>query len=86
MGRVKLYNLPGCPYCAMVREKLAALNLEYEQVDVPMIAEERKEVIEVSGQPFVPVLVDGSKVLSDENEIIAYLEATYGKERSARSR
>jgi len=27
---MKLYNLPGCPYCKLVIDKLEEMNLEYK--------------------------------------------------------
>lgn len=80
MSRLKLYNLDPCPYCQMVRQKLDELQLAYEKIDVPFAHHERTEVLEVSGQPRVPVLVDGSVVLDDEDRIIDYLESTYRKQ------
>jgi len=74
---MKLYNIDGCGYCAMVREVLAQLGLEYEKIDVPWPHHERKEVHKVSGQTAVPVLVDGGTVLDDEYDIIDYLKKTY---------
>ena len=74
---MKLYNIHGCGYCAMVRDAMAQMGLEYEKVDVPWSHPERKEVYEVSGQTTVPVLVDGDTVLADEYEIIDYLKKTY---------
>jgi glutathione S-transferase len=77
--KMKLYNLESCPYCLMVQRKLDELGLEYEKIDVPYPYDRRTEVIAVSGQPLVPVLVDGDTVLDDENKIIDYLQSTYGK-------
>ena len=77
MEQMKLYNIDGCGYCAMVRSELKRLELDYETVDVPWVHHERTEVSEVSGQSMVPVLVDGDVVLSDEYEIIDYLKKTY---------
>tara|TARA_Y100001936_G_C15927329_1_gene587399 strand:- start:690 stop:926 length:237 start_codon:yes stop_codon:yes gene_type:complete len=74
---MKLYNIDGCGYCAMVRNQLAQMGIEYEKIDVPWSHHERKEVHEVSGQTTVPVLVDGNTILADEYEIINYLEKTY---------
>ncbi|GIT64827.1 MAG: hypothetical protein Ct9H300mP23_04540 [Nitrospinota bacterium] len=31
---MKLYNIDGCGYCAMVRNELAKKGLEYEKIDV----------------------------------------------------
>ena len=66
----------------MVRDKLDELGLEYERIEVPPYPRDRKEVFDVSGQFYVPVLVDGEVVLDDEEKILDYLENTYaqGKE------
>ena len=77
MSELKLYNIDQCGYCAMVRETLSQLSLEYKKIDVPWVPSGRKEVIEVSGQHTVPVLVDGETVLSDEYEIIDHLKKNY---------
>ena len=74
---MKLYNIDGCGYCAMVRNELAQMGIEYEKIDVPWSHPERKEVYEVSGQTTVPVLVDGDTILADEYEIIDYLKNNY---------
>ncbi len=75
---MKLYNMEPCPYCRMVRDKLASLGLSYEKVDVPSNPRERSEVYKVSGQYLVPVWVEGDLVLDDEEKIIHYLDKTYG--------
>ena len=77
MDQMKLYNIDGCGYYALVRSELKRLELDYETIDVPWIHHERTEVSKVSGQSMVPVLVDGDVVLSDEYEIIDYLKKTY---------
>ena len=77
MDRIKLYNIDGCGYCAMVRTVLKQLELDYETIDVPWSHHERTEVLQVSGQTMVPVLVHGEVILSDEYEIIDYLKKTY---------
>ena len=74
---MKLYNIDGCGYCAMVREVLTQMSLDYEKIDVPWPHHQRQEVHEISGQTTVPVLVDGETILSDEYEIIDYLKKTY---------
>ena len=76
-----LYELPGCPYCAKVTDKLAELGLEYESIEVPRSHGERTEVEAVSGQTGVPVLVDepnGVDGMPESDDIVAYLEETYG--------
>lgn len=78
---MKLYELPGCPYCAKVKDKLAELDLDYDSVEVPASKLERDEVEEVSGQRGVPVLVDeenGVEGMPESTDIVEYLEETYG--------
>lgn len=77
MGKLKLYNLQTCGYCRMVRDKLDELGLEYDKIEVPSYPRNRKEVFDVSGQFYVPVLVDDDLVLDDEEKILTYLSETY---------
>ncbi|MDZ5811172.1 glutathione S-transferase N-terminal domain-containing protein [Halorubrum sp. AD140] len=82
MTDLTLYELEGCPYCAKVKTKLEELDIEYDSVMVPRSHGERTEVEEVSGQTGVPVLVDeanGVEGMSESDDIVAYLEETYGK-------
>ena len=74
---ITLYHVTWCPECAVVREKLETLGLPYESVLVPDFRPLRKQVHEVSGQHYVPVLKDGETVLTDTHEILAHLEAQY---------
>ena len=74
---MKLYNIDGCGYCAMVRSVLDQLDIDYERIDVPWAHHDRRNVFEVSGQYMVPVLVDDEVVMSDEYQIIDYLKKTY---------
>jgi len=82
MANITLYELEGCPYCAKVIEKLEELGLEYDAVMVPSSHAQRDEVKEVSGQTGVPVLVDeehGVEGMPESDDIVEYLEETYGK-------
>jgi glutaredoxin 3 len=81
MGRptdIVLYQAEWCPYCARVRSKLTELLLDYKVVNVPHSHAEREIVRTVSGQTGIPVMVDGDTVLTDDDEIIPYLEKRYG--------
>jgi glutathione S-transferase len=79
--RLKLYNAEWCWYCRRVRKKLDELGLAYDVIEVPVRHSQRAEVLEISGQTSVPVLVDGDKVIDDDDVIIPYLEVTYGDTR-----
>jgi glutaredoxin 3 len=81
MSNLILYELEGCPYCAKVKNKLADLGLEYESRMVPRSHSERTEVKEISGQTGVPVLIDedhGVEGMPESDDIVAYLDETYG--------
>lgn len=80
MTQLELYELPGCPYCAKVKDKLSELGLEYESHEVPRSHGDRTEVEAVSGQTGVPVLIDnehGVDGMPESDDIVAYLEETY---------
>lgn len=74
-----LYHVSWCPECAIVRDKLTALNLPYEDVIVPDFRPSRQQVFDVSGQYYVPVLKDGETVLTETREIVAHLDKYYGE-------
>jgi glutathione S-transferase len=64
-----------------VKNKLSELGLEYESREVPRSHADRTEVEAVSGQTGVPVLVDephGVDGMPESDDIVAYLEKTYG--------
>ena len=76
----KLYELLGdgdrrfSPYCWRARMALAHKGLD---VDYEPCRFTDKEKIAFSGQKFLPVLVDGEKVIADSWAIACYLEDTY---------
>ncbi|MDH4186433.1 MAG: glutathione S-transferase N-terminal domain-containing protein [Nitrospira sp.] len=78
---VTLYHVSWCPDCAVVRQKLEDLRVSYDQIVVPDFRPMRKIVHEVSGQYYVPVLKDGDTVLTETDDILDYLDKTYGQER-----
>jgi glutaredoxin 3 len=80
---IELYTMPFCPYCRKVKSKLTELDLEYDSHRVSMLRPLRTEVQELSGQNRVPVLIDtehGIDGMAESDDIIAYLEKTYGSE------
>ena len=74
-----LYHVDWCPDCEVVREKLAELGVVYDDVLVPDIRPMRKQVYEVSGQYYVPVLKDGETVLTETHDILSHLDTHYAK-------
>jgi glutathione S-transferase len=72
-----LYHVQWCPECELVRRKLHELHIAYDDVIVPDFRSLRKQVYEVSGQYYVPVLKDGDQVLTETHEILAHLDSHY---------
>jgi glutathione S-transferase len=78
---MKLYDLAGAdddlrfsPNCWRIKMALEHKGLAAETVPWRFV---EKDVIAFSGQKLVPVLVDGSKIVSDSWEIARYLETAY---------
>jgi glutathione S-transferase len=82
---IRLYQLERCPWCAAARQGLANVGADYETVEVPRERSERSDVIELSGQQLVPVIVDGDTVVWDSRRIVRYLYETYGGAERTRS-
>ena len=74
---IRLYQLERCPWCAAARQGLANVGQEYEIVEVKRDRQARQEVQELTGQPLVPVIVDGDTVVWDSRRIVRYLYSTY---------
>lgn len=73
-----LYHVDWCPDCIVVRRKLDDLGLAYDSIIVPDIRSMRKQVHAVSGQYYVPVLEDGDLILTETEDILAYLDSRTG--------
>ena len=82
---MRLYHRWKCPWCAAARQGIENVGAEVELVEVPYPREERTEVMAVSGQPRVPVLVDGDEVIVDSRRIVRHLYERYGGEAFTRS-
>lgn len=82
---IRLYQLERCPWCAAARQGLANVGVEYEIVEVTRDRETRRDVQELTGQPLVPVLVDGDTVVWDSRRIVRYLYSTYDAKARERS-
>jgi len=63
--------------CGTVARQMKKRNLEFEQVRVAQRRSQRVEIDELTGQNWVPVLVDGEEVVSDSHRILEYLRSTY---------
>jgi glutathione S-transferase len=70
--QLRVLSTPFSTNCERVALAAAHKRLSVEWVDVPY--DERSLVEKVSGQPLVPVLLDGDLVLPDSPAILRYLE------------
>ena len=66
-----------CP-CGAVARRLAKHGLEYRTERVPYSRKNRPEILELTRQERVPVLVDGDEVIHDSKRIRQYLDWKYG--------
>ena len=82
---MRLYHRWKCPWCAAARQAIENVGVEVELVEVPYPREERDEVMALSGQRRVPVLVDGDEVVVDSRRIVRHLYERYGGEAFAAS-
>jgi glutathione S-transferase len=79
---VVLYRCPTrtnflCP-CGAVARRLKKLDVEYREERVPYRRSNRPEVVELTGQNRVPLLIDGDEIVHDSKRINQYLNWRYG--------
>jgi glutathione S-transferase len=68
-----------CP-CGAVARRLARHGVEYRTERVPYRRKDRAEIVELTRQRRVPVLVDRDEVIHDSKRINQYLDWKYGGE------
>ena len=61
-----------CP-CGRVARELKKGGFEFEEVRVAQRRSQRTEIQELTGQNWLPVLVDGEEVVYDSHRIVEYL-------------
>lgn len=80
---IVLYRCPTptnvlCP-CGAVERRLRRLGVEHATRRVPYRRADRPEIVELTGQRRVPVLVDGDEVVHDSKRIVEYLEHAHAR-------
>jgi glutathione S-transferase len=68
-----------CP-CGAVARRLRKLGVEHRTERVPYNRGRRPEIVELTGQRRVPVLVDGDEIVHDSKRILQYLAHAYGRD------
>jgi glutathione S-transferase len=66
-----------CP-CGAVARSLAGHGVEYRTERVPYSGKARPEIVELTKQRRVPVLVDGDEVIHDSKRIRQWIDFKYG--------
>ncbi len=74
---VKIYTTSTCPYCTMAKKYLSAKGITYQQFDVLSDTLAQEELVKISGQMGVPVIVINGEVVVgfDKARIDALLSA-----------
>lgn len=60
---VTIYSTPVCHFCHMAKEFFTENNIAYTEFDVASDQEKRAEMIDMSGQMGVPVIVIGDDLI-----------------------
>jgi glutathione S-transferase len=63
--------------CGTVARTLKKRGIEFEELRVAQRRRNRIEIHELTGQDWVPVLVDGQEVIHDSHRILEYLRSSY---------
>ena len=73
---VKVYSTVTCPYCKMAKDYLSSKGVAYTGLDVSEDKAAADEMVKVSGQMAVPVIViDGQVIVGfDKNKINSFLD------------
>ncbi|MBI4836092.1 MAG: glutathione S-transferase N-terminal domain-containing protein [Candidatus Abawacabacteria bacterium] len=76
-----LFQKESCPYCAKVRLALTNLQLSFVSINSKSGYPARDIQIKLGGIDQVPFLVDIDRgvLMYESDDIVAYLEKTYGK-------
>ncbi len=61
MEEITLYTTPTCPWCGKLKDYLEQRGVDYQEIDVSEDTHAANEMVEVSGQRSVPVLVKGER-------------------------
>lgn len=68
---IKIYTAPWCSYCNKAKELFKTRKIKYNEIDLSKNSKAVKEIIELTGQTGVPVIVINKEVILgfDKNAI-----------------
>jgi len=60
---IKIYSTPTCSYCKMTKEYFTSKDIDFANYDIPSDKTALEEMVKVSGQMGMPVVVGDGKVI-----------------------
>lgn len=63
MKNVKIYSTNSCSFCIRAKQYFDENNIEYENIDIASDPQAGQEMVKVSGQMGVPVIVIDGEVI-----------------------
>lgn len=54
---IKIYSTPSCPWCVLAKNYFKSNKIDFEDINVAIDPLKAKEMIDISGQTGVPVIV-----------------------------
>jgi len=74
MKKITIYSTPTCHYCHIAKDFFKEKGVAYEEFNVSVDLDKRKEMIDKSGQMGVPVIdIDGEIVVGFDEEKISQI-------------
>ncbi len=71
MAKVTMYTTPWCGYCAAARKLLQSKNIEFNDIDVGMNADLRREMTDKSGGTTVPQIFINNEHIGGYDDMAA---------------
>ena len=67
-GEVTIYTTPTCPWCHRTKAWMRDKKIRYKEVDITTDKKGLEEMVRISGQTGVPVIVVGDEIIVGFNE------------------
>ena len=82
---IELFQYEGCAGCARVRQRLSEMMIDFVARQVSPDPAHRTRLELATGQRDVPALLDPDQgmIVTEPDDILAYLEETYGQRKAA---
>ncbi len=65
---IRIYSTPACPWCKKVKDYLKSKNVQFTDYNVAEDREKLQEMVQLTGQRGVPVIVIGDEVIIGFNQ------------------